>query len=524
MRIPRTWRWNHPAVAALRTGCRSARRILPCAVLLLLAVPQAAAAEQLTASVGDEDRVTLRSDPAGLDCPPTCTAEFPAGTRVTVTATPASGYEVSGWPGSDCQNSPPDVFCVVEIRAGLGAFVAASTLPSGQVTAIVSGAGSISAASAAQEAGESRPDECAVASLCTLFFLPGREITYTATPDAGNGGTFSGWSDERCGNGPSCTLRVEAGKQTVAALFSPVLIRVLKPAQSGTLTSDPDGLSCPAPEPFDDFVQCSGRFPLFSEVAFTASGPDARWNAGCESVDGATCRVHADWDLWLSAAFGDQDPGTPFPPRVDARLQVGTSGQGAVTGPSLKCPAECSIIRPYGQRITLVAEPDAGWRLDHWSRTCGSAERCSLPVGPVDGLTAVFERGSQSSPGSSQPGATTPPNSGPPSSTPPPRSGPPPAGGLARVRASASRIRVRGRGARRTLVVRLRVDARAAVRMRLMRARRTVARRRVTVRAGRSTLRLRVPARARGRYRLVLTIAAPGRATTSVVRVVRLRR
>jgi hypothetical protein len=43
------------------------------------------------------------STPAGIDCPfdlPTCTATFPAGTEVTLTATPGSRSTLAGWSGA----------------------------------------------------------------------------------------------------------------------------------------------------------------------------------------------------------------------------------------------------------------------------------------------------------------------------------------------------------------------------------------------------------------------------------------
>jgi hypothetical protein len=59
---------------------------------------------------------TVTSSPAGISCPGTCSADFPRGTVVTLTATPAAGSIFMGW-GGTCSGRGP---CTVTLTAAQG--------------------------------------------------------------------------------------------------------------------------------------------------------------------------------------------------------------------------------------------------------------------------------------------------------------------------------------------------------------------------------------------------------------------
>jgi len=72
---------------------------------------------------------TVTSGPAGISCGATCTANFNAGTAVTLTATPASGSAFSGWSGGGCTGSGT---CTVTLNAATtvtATFIAATSIP-----------------------------------------------------------------------------------------------------------------------------------------------------------------------------------------------------------------------------------------------------------------------------------------------------------------------------------------------------------------------------------------------------------
>ena len=77
---------------------------------------------------------TVASSPSGIDCGTTCSARFPKGTEVTLTATPDTGSTFTGWSG-DC--SGPGA-CKVTTNSAISV-TAAFTAKQYEVTATVSG-------------------------------------------------------------------------------------------------------------------------------------------------------------------------------------------------------------------------------------------------------------------------------------------------------------------------------------------------------------------------------------------------
>jgi hypothetical protein len=163
-----------------------------------------------------------------IDCanpaPPTaCSANFTAGTSVSLTATPATGYLFNSWTAGPCNGTTanpcafvvgntastsatalfvPNTFLLTVNRAG----VAGGTVTSNSVNPQ---AGSISCGPAAGVQG------CSVnASFHTAV---------TLTESAPQGATFSGWSATPTACvvvGANCTFNMPAGPETVTATFT----------------------------------------------------------------------------------------------------------------------------------------------------------------------------------------------------------------------------------------------------------------------------------------------------------------
>src|SRR5579863_2821004 len=90
----------------------------------------AVVSEVLTVTSTGSGSGTVTSSPAGINCGATCTASYPAGTAVTLTATQAAGSTFSGWSGA-CTNAAGP--CSVTMSAGesvTATFTKVSTAPS----------------------------------------------------------------------------------------------------------------------------------------------------------------------------------------------------------------------------------------------------------------------------------------------------------------------------------------------------------------------------------------------------------
>jgi hypothetical protein len=80
------------------------------------AVPLPPPAVTLTVTITGSGSGIVTSVPAGIACPPTCTGTFPAGTTVTLTASPGGDSLFAGWTGGGCSGTGT---CTVVTAPGL---------------------------------------------------------------------------------------------------------------------------------------------------------------------------------------------------------------------------------------------------------------------------------------------------------------------------------------------------------------------------------------------------------------------
>jgi hypothetical protein len=176
---------------------------------------------------------TVTSSPASITCPSTCSAGFPTGTDVTLTATAGDGSSFAGF-SSNCtpanpQTNPPT--CTISLSA---VATVTATFNTGNTFALtVAEAGSGTGTVTSAPAGISCPTTCAA------NFASGTAVTLTAA--AAEGSTFAGWSGGGCTGTGTCVVTLTAATAVTATFnsaSSPVTIGIGQ-GSSSTVTTTP---------------------------------------------------------------------------------------------------------------------------------------------------------------------------------------------------------------------------------------------------------------------------------------------
>ena len=319
-----------------------------------------AAANTLSVSVAGSGSVT--SSPSGISCTTNCNTSFAPGTSVSLTATPTSGAQFTGWSGGCSGTTNP---CSVNL-ANPALVTANFSLPSFALTVSKSGNGTVTSSPAGIDCGVT----------CSATFSSGTTINLTAAPATGY--LFSGWSGCTSSSGTSCSVTLNAATAVVATFAPTTSLLSVSPSGNGTVTSSPAGINCGA--------TCSASFATGSTVTLTAapvSGYSVSGWSGCTSSSGTSCTVNLTAAKTVAVTYAPSAYG----------LTVTKTGSGAVTSSpaGIDCGATCSASFTNGSSVTLTATPAAGYVFSSWTGcTSASGTNCSVTMSAAKAVVANF--------------------------------------------------------------------------------------------------------------------------------------
>ena len=365
----------------------------------------------LTAYKAGTGNGTISSEPFGVGVgmiAPYDSAKYAAGTRVTLTAAPASGSVFAGWTG-DCAEKE-GVACVVEMDAEKSA--TSRFNPSGVTFHDLkvslegpTGSGKVTSTDGGIDCGDR----------CTDSFEQGKAVKLTAVPSTGF--EFAGWSGACTGAALACSVSMSEAKNATAsfkakpasatppsptpgptpapqpgtppenqAFDRPYYLTLQStPASAGTVSSSDAkidcGTACLAPYEAGSRVTLKARAsPGFSFKEWTGCSPKVSNREECTAI--------IESDKIVTAVFAA--PETPFKVTV---AKEGT-GSGGVTSSDYRvyCGRNCTASYYSGSEVTLNAFPDEGSTLESWSGACnGSEASCTFNVTGNQTVTANFK-------------------------------------------------------------------------------------------------------------------------------------
>lgn len=326
--------------------------------------------QRLTVTTGGTGEGTVTSSPAGISCTRTggtqtgtCAFDFPQGTSVTLTATPAAGgHSVGSWAGEGCTGTAACQVNLGQARAVTASFIAPFTLA---VTTAGSGNGTVTSVPAGIACSRSAGVE---SGNCMVPLVPGTAMTLTATPAAGH--LFTGWTGGGCIGTAPCQLTIDQPRSVTATFVPAFTLTVLVAGGgSGMVISAPGGIACGSTSG-TSAGNCAASYASGTSVVLTAQGTAgsifAGWTGeGCSGT--APCQVTLSQARTVTARFVPTFP-----------LDVQVTGPGAGTIVSLPAgiscgraggvtSGTCSALFPEGTTVSLTVAPAGGTIFTGWS-------------------------------------------------------------------------------------------------------------------------------------------------------------
>jgi hypothetical protein len=237
------------------------------------------------------------------------------------------------------------------------------------LTTLAHGEGSITSGNAEIQCGAD----------CIQRYRKGASVTLTATPTAQ--GRFNRWLGACAGQGNPCTIAIQRYTRVAAQFDSPLSVILLGDG-TGTVTSNPAGISCPG--------DCGEIYDARTVVTLTATAaPNSSfdgWGGVC-SGKSPTCTVPIDRARSVSAKFV-----TKY--RLDI-VMTGTGTGRLISQPAgIDCGIRCAAEFDVNTSVTLTVVPAADSTFTGWTVPCPFylSRSCTVTMNEARTMTATFAR------------------------------------------------------------------------------------------------------------------------------------
>ena len=255
---------------------------------------------------------------------------FNAGTQVSITATPSSGYTFSGW-----SNGSSDNPVTVTLDSNTSITANFALIPVYTITVSSEDGGSVSS-----EGGD---------------YQEGTQVTLTATPDEGY--EFSGWSD---GNTEATRVITASEDLTLTATFSE-----LEYSYQLTVTSTEGG----------SISSEGGEYNEGTEVTITATPDEGyRFLGWSDGNTEESITITLSEDTSIEAVF-------ELIPVYTVTVTSTEGGSVSTEGGEYE----------EGTEVTITATPDEGYRFIGWSNS-STEESITITLSEDTTLEAIFEK------------------------------------------------------------------------------------------------------------------------------------
>ncbi len=342
-----------------------------------IAIGPANIATPYALSISNNGNGTITSNPVGINCGTTCSANFNLGTSVTLTATPATGYSFSAWGGA-CSGTGACVVTMNSAQSVTATFIvvkANQTISFGTAPAVVfGGSGMVSATGGGS--GNPVVFSSSTTGICSTSGTNGSTVTGLAAGNCVIAANQAGNANYNAAPQVTQTISISKANQTIAFKAAPSVFV----GGTGTVSATGGGSGNPV------------SFTSQTKAVCTVSGNTVT------GVAAGACTIAADQagnDNYNAATLATQTLTVTSQPVALTVINANPTG-GTVTSADsgINCGATCSANYTQNQIVTLTATPKQGYVFAGWSGGgCSGTASCVVTMAAATTITAQFNPG-----------------------------------------------------------------------------------------------------------------------------------